>query len=522
MNSNNRRYLYIVATIFVLTCFGIACTNAGFINQTRPMQLHLSLTDKSDEIKVTWLTKSALPQPTVYYYSVTTSSQCDRESAVIPTDILKRLSIAIGTTTTYEKYDGFIHSVVLTNLRSSKTYCYLVGGEVTKTPPQPTSTETEASGKTDSSNIYASSWAAKWSHFTTRSQFLADKVTFAAFADAGTRGDIFHVINAMRKDPSFSMVIHAGDLSYAQTDDVWDLFGDIIEPVSATRPYMVIPGNWDIKPFAAQAFVNRYQMPLVYPTPEITVEHKPDGPIETKTFYNYYYSINYTHTYIIMMSSYDPYTQGSKQYKWLESELIKANQQRHITPWIVVCAHSPMYSSSQGHGGSDMAFRQSIEPLFSQYKVNLVLSGHDHGYERSFPVYDDKILRDEKIHYSNQDGTIHVLAGTAGADSDPWLDQPAWSLLRESTTGYTKVIAGRGSLEVIYQRYNGTIGDRFIIVKDSSSRPSQPINKSNSGSSNTTYVIFFLLCLVFIFPFCAYNKIPHKIYSYLSGRKPND
>jgi len=513
----NSKY-YIVATILIITLLFNITVNGGYVEQFKPMQLHLALTDKHDEMKVNWLTKSALPQPTVYYYSVSSSSQCDRESAIIPSDILKRLSIAIGSTTTYEKFDGYIHSVVLKNLKSAKTYCYLVGGEVKKTESNKTASTVESYTPASSVNVIETSWAAKWSHFTTKSEFLADKVTFVALADAGTRGDVFHVIDAMRKDPSFSMVIHAGDLSYAQTDDVWDLFGDIIEPVSATRPYMVIPGNWDIKPFAAQAFVSRYQMPLVYPTPEIVLEQKADGTgsLEPKTFYNYYYSINYTHTYIIMMSSYDPYNKDTKQYNWLESELIKANKQRHLTPWIVVCAHSPMYSSSQGHGGSDMAFRGEIEKLLAKYKVNLVLSGHDHGYERTYPVFNDKVLRNEKHYYSSQDGTVHVLAGTAGADSDPWLERPDWTVVREATTGYTKVIAGRGSLEVIYQRYNGTKGDRFIIVKDS--RPSTITTSDDNNSSSTSYLIFFLLCLVFIFPFCAYNRIPHKIFSFLSGQ----
>ncbi len=39
-----------------------------------------------------------------------------------------------------------------------------------------------------------------------------------------------------------------------------------------------------------------------------------------------------------------------------------------------------------GGDGSDLGVRQEWLPLFDTYEVDLVLSGHDHGYERSFPV----------------------------------------------------------------------------------------------------------------------------------------
>ena len=33
----------------------------------------------------------------------------------------------------------------------------------------------------------------------------------------------------------------------------------------------------------------------------------------------------------------------------------------------------------------------AMEPLFYQYGVDLVLTGHEHNYERSYPVYLDKV-----------------------------------------------------------------------------------------------------------------------------------
>ena len=48
--------------------------------------------------------------------------------------------------------------------------------------------------------------------------------------------------------------------------------------------------------------------------------------------------------------------------------------------------HQDALSSSKTGNGSDLGLRQSWLPLFDKYGVDLVLCGHDHDYERSFPV----------------------------------------------------------------------------------------------------------------------------------------
>jgi predicted MPP superfamily phosphohydrolase len=64
------------------------------------------------------------------------------------------------------------------------------------------------------------------------------------------------------------------------------------------------------------------------------------------------------------------------QLKWLEDELKKSGEK-----WKIVFFHHPLYSSSQTHG-SQLKLRATLEPLFVQYNVSLVLNGHDHAYER--------------------------------------------------------------------------------------------------------------------------------------------
>src|SRR5438093_954129 len=68
-----------------------------------------------------------------------------------------------------------------------------------------------------------------------------------------------------------------------------------------------------------------------------------------------------------------------EQIEWLEKEL-KASD----SAWKIVYFHHPLYSSGERHG-SDLRLRDVLEPLFLKYNVSVVLTGHDHFYERLKP-----------------------------------------------------------------------------------------------------------------------------------------
>ena len=68
-----------------------------------------------------------------------------------------------------------------------------------------------------------------------------------------------------------------------------------------------------------------------------------------------------------------------EQFQWLEKEL-KASG----SDWKIAFFHHPLYSSGDRHG-SDIRLREALEPLFLKYNVSVVLTGHDHFYERIKP-----------------------------------------------------------------------------------------------------------------------------------------
>jgi hypothetical protein len=81
-----------------------------------------------------------------------------------------------------------------------------------------------------------------------------------------------------------------------------------------------------------------------------------------------------------------------EQREWLRDELSKSEER-----WKICFFHHPIYSSGGRHG-PDLALREYLEPLFLQYGVDVVFTGHEHFYERIKP----------------QHGIVYFISGGAG------------------------------------------------------------------------------------------------------------
>jgi len=68
-----------------------------------------------------------------------------------------------------------------------------------------------------------------------------------------------------------------------------------------------------------------------------------------------------------------------KQLDWLDKQLADSGSE-----WKICFFHHPLYSSGETHGSAVLQ-REKLEPLFVKNGVNVVLSGHEHFYERIKP-----------------------------------------------------------------------------------------------------------------------------------------
>lgn len=103
------------------------------------------------------------------------------------------------------------------------------------------------------------------------------------------------------------------------------------------------------------------------------------------------------------------------QLKWLEEDLKKANASRHLRPWILVAGHRPVYSigNTDKNGnitGPPQDLAKAVEDLFYTYQVDVFFCGHQHSYERQWPVYRTV---PEKT-YNNPRATTYIVNGAAG------------------------------------------------------------------------------------------------------------
>jgi hypothetical protein len=65
--------------------------------------------------------------------------------------------------------------------------------------------------------------------------------------------------------------------------------------------------------------------------------------------------------------------------EWFEQTMAGARE-----PWKICYFHHPLYSNAGRHGAS-VDIRVLLEPILIKYGANVVLSGHDHLYERLLP-----------------------------------------------------------------------------------------------------------------------------------------
>jgi hypothetical protein len=266
---------------------------------------------------------------------------------------------------------------------------------------------------------------------------------------------------------SFQPLFHLlnGDLCYADLNpavqpEVWRDFGNNNQASAAFRPWMPCPGNHEVEfdngPQGYTSYLTRYLLPdngipafrgrwyafrvgsalfvsldasdVIYqdagafvagPTPLAPVAGTGNPPIEPGTSF-------YIHGY----------SRGA-QTAWLRRTLADARRDDSID-WIICQMHQDATTSSETGNGSDAGLREAWLPLFDEFQVDLVLCGHDHDHERSYPVrgYDSMVGTDvatgapvqtyrphpatttDTGTFDTSRGTVHLILGGGGTDAN--------------------------------------------------------------------------------------------------------
>lgn len=206
-----------------------------------------------------------------------------------------------------------------------------------------------------------------------------------------TSKTIENMDNIIQLDPE--LVIALGDLSYRDTADCWF---DIVDPVD--EKMKIVIGNHEVE---SSSKLNQYMNHF-----NLTEQ---------------YYSFNYQNVHFVMLSDYLPYEIGSEQYDFVNSDLQNAAADPEVD-WIIVSHHNHAYASEEDSvGGFATSWIETYHPLFRDNGVDLVLQGHQHNYQRTYPLeYNNDepinpIIAGNSTGYFDPDGQIFVTVGTGGA-----------------------------------------------------------------------------------------------------------
>lgn len=184
-----------------------------------------------------------------------------------------------------------------------------------------------------------------------------DSVRFGVIGDNGTGGapqyEIGQQLAAFHQKFPFTFVIMLGDNLYGSEGP-----GDFVKKFEA--PYKIL---LDAK-VAFYATLGNHDDPNErFYTP---------FNMAGKRYYSFRKGSNVR--FFVLDSTYmDPV-----QLAWFEQELKTSG-----SDWKIAYFHNPLYSS--GMHGSQTDLRAVLEPLFLEYGVNVVFSGHEHFYQRIKP-----------------------------------------------------------------------------------------------------------------------------------------
>mmetsp|Transcript_11870 Transcript_11870/g.33483 ORF Transcript_11870/g.33483 Transcript_11870/m.33483 type:complete len:754 (+) Transcript_11870:189-2450(+) len=356
----------------------------------------------------------------------------------------------------YRSYDSpWLHEMEVYGFWCGKKYFYRVGGK-------------------------DGGWSDLFSFVTRPCEPDAD-IRFVSVGDqdvtSGTRRVVDRILDM---NQGYHFLLQLGDLSYADGDlDMWDKFGERVEPVAARLPGIYAVGNHedDGRGRGFDAYLTRWR----------------NGEGDDDEFW---WSVDFGPVHIAVLSSEHDYGSRSPQLRWLEADLREANEagNRLLRPWIFVAVHRPMYTS--GAHGSNTRMRRTVEPLLEKYGVQIVLTGHDHDYERIYPMSDGDIMSRDKGKPSkpyisaafakNGPGLhpIHLVLGTGGRGVRRCRDR-SWTASDDcySIHGFSEFVANRREIRFKFYDTEGDTVDEFRMCSRQDCNDPPPIPAASNGKT---------------------------------------
>jgi len=278
-------------------------------------------------------------------------------------------------------------------------------------------------------------------------------VSFAVVGDTQNSPDIWGKLAGLIYQERPSFLIHAGDLvQYGPHKDDWT--EEFFKPAkNLLRFYPIYPvlGNHEKN---TEWFYRYFDLP----SPE------------------WFYTVKKGDVLFIFIDTNKDILPGSKQYHKLEQILASAPE-----TWKIMVHHHPVYVSEEGFYGNTW-FQRSVhgdpnemhlKNLYETYGVDLVLNGHAHFYERTWPI------RAEHIDLKN--GVTYITTGGGNDEYSKFAANKSWYDARTRVTNHFLYISITGNkLYGMAIDSTGNVFDSWTIEKEKATQ----LNAPYFGNSN--------------------------------------
>jgi hypothetical protein len=262
-------------------------------------------------------------------------------------------------------------------------------------------------------------------HFSTApAEGSTSPVTFIVYGDDRTDPIAQSaVVRAMLQVPS-AFLVNTGDTVEDGGDpEAWTTFFGVEASLLRDRPIFVSVGNHElVNDFAGSNFARYFGFP------DVAGQSQLYGTARVGLIR--FFFLNGMHGWDF-----------GEERDWLVSELTKADGEPGVVWRVVVVHHGPW--SSGPHGPNARLVESHIPELLAAHRVDLLLSGHDHIYERG-----------------SAGGLKYLVSGGGGAPLYRIDRLQATSLKAEAAYHFVEITASLSSLKVLARRVDGTVLDR--------------------------------------------------------------
>jgi hypothetical protein len=128
---------------------------------------------------------------------------------------------------------------------------------------------------------------------------------------------------------------------------------------------------------------------------------------------------------------------------------------------------SDCYNYNPIRDGLKHSHKYALESLFYQHGVDLQLYGHEHNYERLFPVYKNIVYNGTSDPYTNPPAPVHVISGSAGCQetANAFTTPPkVWDAFRSSDYGFSRMQIFNNTHLYFEQVRAYDVSNPFLIV----------------------------------------------------------